>query len=497
MNQDGQEYPQPDFMGAQPNDMSGFLNSPGDLFSYPMSAPVTGPENNFWDPASLDMPMDMDFSATDFLDTNLNPNTTSSHRHSASFDWNSEPHMFQSPPQPVPAPIKKQQKTKPLAKKARALAPKPPATDAASAPQPVLMSNGNMSIDNSFAMGPGDAVDPGILFSRPNSAAASGSFNMMPNMGQAEMALPGPANIPDESARRSMSIQNARKGQMPDRAAASSPIKPSAARPGLSRSMSDNRGRRPLGRNAVVMQSSRSIAPARQIPGTDARGLSRSGRISPLKKQNRQSGLASIPESANRPGSRASVKFYIGADGRAHAEAAGAGGRPASNGGSRSRSSGTPEDEESESSSDDEPIIIPSRNASFNASFALPDPRKPVGSIFHPSRRSISDRSASTITASETSHNINDAASEAETVLNEGEQEGGDAANELLKVRENRQHLGSSFSGLKSQRLFGIPGGTHGNSISPTRTDSGNTTDEPGVRCVCHRNDFTGFLVQW
>jgi hypothetical protein len=73
MQQDGQEYPQPDFGGVQPNDLTGFLGSPGDLFSYPMSAPVTGPENNFWDPASLDIPMDMDFSAANMFDPASNP----------------------------------------------------------------------------------------------------------------------------------------------------------------------------------------------------------------------------------------------------------------------------------------------------------------------------------------------------------------------------------------------------------------------------------------
>lgn len=502
MQQDGQEYPQPDFSGPQPNDLTGFLGSPGDLFSYPMSAPVTGPEHNFWDPASLDMPMDMDFSTTDIFDTNPNPMPISNHRHSTSFDWNSEVHMFQSPPQPAPVPAKKQQKVKPAAKKARALAPKPPAAEQnvaanAAAPHPVLMSNVSME-NNPFAMGPADAVNPGILFSRPQTAAAGGSFNMMPNMGQAEAAIAASTGFPDNNVRRSMNVRDARNGKLPDRASASSPIKSFSARPGLSRSQSENRGKKPIGRNTVVNQSARPIAPARNAPSLDASRLPRSGRVSPMKRQHRLSGLASIPESANHAGSRASVKFYIGADGRAHAEAAGSGGRPGSNGGSRSRSSdGQPEDEDSESSSDDEPIIIPSRSTSFNTSFALPDPRKPVGSIFHPSRRSISDRSTSTIAASDGTQNISDAASEADTIMDAGDQEGGNAANELLKVRENRQHLSNSFSGLKSQRLFGLPGGAHGNSISPTRTDSGNTTDEPGVRCVCHRNEFTGFLVQW
>jgi hypothetical protein len=503
MNQDGQEYPQPDFSGAQSNDLSGFLGSPGDLFSYPMSAPVTGPENNFWDPASLDMSMDMDFSTTDMFDPNSAPISNSNHRHSTSFDWNSEVHLFQSPPQPTPnpPPTKQQQKAKPPPKKARALAPKPPVMEqnvsmTSAPPQPTLMSN--MSIDGSFpAAGPGDVVNPGILFSQQQTHNAARNFDIMGDVGQTELITVPSNGVSDSSFRRSMSVKDLRNGKLPDRASASSPVKPSA-RPGLSRSQSENRGRKSIGRTTVVNQSTRPTAPVRNPSGVDANRLPRSGRVSPLKRQGCLSSLASIPESANRPGSRASVNFFIGADGRAHAEAAHMGDRRGSRAGSRSRSSnGQPEEDDSESSSDDEPIIIPSRNASFNTSFALPDPRKPVGSIFHPARRSISDKSTSTLTVSDSAGLMNDAASEAETVMNEAEQEGGNAANELLRVRENRQTLSGSFSGLKSQRLFGLPGNAHGSSISPTRTDSGNTTDEPGVRCVCHKNDFTGFLVQW
>ena len=505
MQQDGQDFGQPDFVGSsQPQDLGGLLiGSPGDLFSYPMSAPVTAPDS-FWDPSSLALPMDMDFGTENIFQ----PGTPSGHRQSGSFDWNNEVQMFQDLPQQQPPVSSKPRKAQPAARKARTLAPKPPSSGQLSAAQASNSMTQILGIDNPFGiMGSAGGVDPDVLSSRPQTAAADSSFNAMNDAGSAEAALAGSGKGQlSSSVRRSTSVKDARNGKMPDRAFASSPVKPSTNRPGLARSQSETRGRKSIARGAIVNQPStfRPLPPARKGPGIDAgRNSARpSGRISPLKKQHRLS-LASIPESVSRPGSRASVKFYIGADGRAHAEATHAIGdtEPKSRG-PRSHSSGDAQqwDEEYDSSStDDEPIIIPSRNNSFNASFALPDPRRPVGSIFHTSRRSISDRSTGTLTNSE-AHNavFNDVESEAETVMNEGDQDGADAANELLRVKENRQQGPNVFSTTKSQRFYAISGGGfHGNSISPTRTDSGNTTDESGVRCVCHRNEITGFLVQW
>lgn len=504
MQQDGQDFGQPDFLGtSQSQDLNGLLGSPGDLFSYPMSAPVTAPDS-FWDPSSLALPMDMDFNAGNIF----HPETPSGHRHSGSFDWNNEVQMFQDPPQP-PLASSKQGKAQPAAKKTRTLAPKPPTSDQFSTgPASNSMVTDPTGMDNPFGIMGSGGVDPGILSSRPQTAAADTSFNAMNDAGSAEAALAGSTKGQSSSGvRRSTSVKDGRNGKMPDRAFASSPVKPSAGRPGLGRSQSETRGRKSIGRGAIVNQPStlRPMPPARNGSGMDAgRSSARSsGRVSPLKKQHRLS-LASIPESASRPGSRASVNFYIGADGRAHAEPTHPAGdaKPKSRGpGSHTSADAQPWDDEYDSSStDDEPIIIPSRNNSFNASFALPDPRRPVGSIFHPSRRSISDRSTSTLAASDAANAaLIDAESEAETVMNDGaDQDRADAANELLKVKENRQQGQNLFPSTKSQRFFAISGGgLHGNSISPTRTDSGSTTDEPGVRCICHRNEIVGFLVQW
>ncbi|KAL6870067.1 hypothetical protein ACO1O0_001402 [Amphichorda felina] len=500
MQQDGHDFGQPDFVGtSQPQDLSGLLGSPGDLFSYPMSAPVTGPDS-FWDPSSLALPMDMDFSTANIFQ----PDTPSGHRQSGSFDWNNEVQMFQDLPQQPPAASSKQRKTQPAARKARTLAPKPPTSgQLSSAAQASNSMSSILGIDNPFGiMGSGRGVDPEVLSSRPQTAAADSSFNAMNDAGSAEAALAGSTKGQSSSGvRRSTSVKDARNGKMPDRAFVSSPVKPSAARPGLGRSQSESRGRKSIGRGAIVNPPStfRPVPPARNGSGLDSgrNPVRLSGRVSPLKKQHRLS-LASIPESASRPGSRASVKFYIGADGRAHAEAAHApGDSELTPRGPRSHTSGDAQqwdDEYDSSSTDDEPIIIPSRNNSFNASFALPDPRRPVGSIFHSSRRSVSDKSTSTLTNSDAHNGVyNDVESEAETVMNEGlDQDGADAANELLRVKENRQQGPNIFSTTKSQRFFAVSGGgLHGNSISQTRRD------EPGVRCVCHRNEMTGFLVQW
>ena len=506
MQQDGQEYVQPDFLGSsQPQDLNALLGSPSDLFSYPLSAPVTAPDN-FWDPNNMAMSMDMDFSTANMFPAD----SMSHHRPSGSFDWNNDVQMFQEL-QPPPLPSATHTKNQKQSRKTRTLAPKPPAVNQGP-PAPIDTSmGGSITMNNSFAMlDHGGVVDPGILSSRPQSAAANTSFNPLNTTGSAENAIAETTKAVSASGggRRGAGMKDSRGGKMPDRAFASSPVKSSSAsRPGLTRSQSETRGRKSAGRGALVTQPSatRMVPNVRNSQGADAgRSLGRSsGRISPLKKQNRLSGLASIPESASRPGSRASVKFYIGEDGRAHAEAT----NPLNALESKfdaPRSFTTSDlqqwdDDLDGSSSDDEPIIIPSRNTSFNASFALPDPRRPVGSIFHPSRRSISDKSTSTLTTSDVPVGIgNDAESEAETVMNDGDDDGGDAASELLRVKENRQQRSNQFTRMKSQRLFPTGGnGFHVNSISPTRTDSGNTTDGPEVRCVCHRNDFTGFLVQW
>lgn len=541
MNHHGpQEFGQPDFTGASHQEFAGLMASPNELFSYPMSAPVSAPEN-FWDPSTMTLPMDMDFGADMFQPQHHHePTGHGHHRQSSSFDWNN---MFQevAPQHTQPQqPQQLQQQQQPASmnhnananqakapRRARALAPKP-----AAAPLQSSMSVNSLPVDNSFGImghhSNAGAVDPGILFSRPQTAAADSSFKAMIDDGSAEAALAGSAKagmtgMPN-GLRRSASARDTRMagGNFPDRSFDTSPLKQGPSRPGLPRSQSDVRGRRPVSRPAMTTKNA--------VPSLDLSRVHTAppATVSPLKKQqHRLSSLASIPESIPRPSSRASVKFYIGADGRAHAEAAEQPNLPPQAGPSvpaakknRSPSRSSVEinqwDEDYDSSSsDDEPIVIPSRTNSFtslpshshssSASFALPDPRRPVGSIFHPpsSKRG-------TVGPSDLHNNMlprdmlrdgGDMSDDAETVMNDVQNDdGADAVSELLRVKENRQQAGGGSS--KSQRFFSSSAsamyarGGYSNSVSPTRPGTANTMDG-SVRCVCGRNDVPGFLVQW
>ncbi|OAA64122.1 PHD finger domain protein [Akanthomyces lecanii RCEF 1005] len=164
---------------------------------------------------------------------------------------------------------------------------------------------------------------------------------------------------------------------------------------------------------------------------------------------------------------------------------------------SRDLSSRSTWDASSESESEDEdPIVIPSRTNSFSASFALPDPRKPVGSIFHRPRRSTSDRSSSSAGGEQSQRNGDE--SEAETVHNERRGRGGDAASELAKLVESRQKRLSQPS--MPGRLLTNIGNSRSDTVSPSSlAESGYGTDSQGVRCVCKRSGASknAFMVQW
>ncbi|KAH8176354.1 PHD-finger domain-containing protein [Sarocladium implicatum] len=475
---DDQAYGQPDFSSmAHQQDMTAFIGSGTDMFGYPMSAPVNGP-TSFWDPAS--MGMELDFSVAD--PSLFQPGAGPSHdRGMGSFDWSNDPQLFQEPSAPAPAPTL-HGKPQP-ARRERALAPKPAVSEQLPASAAPI---DNFSMQDPFGITHmGDGVNPGLLLSRPQTSAMDLSFNAAEgsnNMDSANDAISSRA----AGNRRTGANKEVRNGKLPDRAIASSPIKPSF-RPGLSRSFSENRGKKALGRG-----SSTSLAPSRSEQNLSG-SVRPSGRVSPFKHQKRLSALASIPESSPQNKQRASVRFTIDSKGRARAESTI---MTDSRGPGISRSQSarvgvgraSPDSDDDSSETDDEPIIIPSRNTSFNASFALPDPLKPVGSIFHSSRRSISDKSTSTITNGDgLTGAMNDEESEAETVTNE-HQGGGDAASELRKVMESRQRR-SLHNGRPHP----------GTSKSPTPQASAWPMEGRGVRCVCHRNrtdESDGYMMQ-
>ncbi|KAL6787673.1 hypothetical protein J3E68DRAFT_416762 [Trichoderma sp. SZMC 28012] len=472
-----------------------------------MSAPPS--QANFWDPA---MGMDLDFSTAGA--TFFQP----SHRHTGSFDWNSDIQLFQDPVPPPPPPSSNQENVQPNAqgmhqpaRRERMLAPKPPVTGQSAGPV-AATAMFQTSMEDSFGVGtPMEGVDPGLLYSRPPTASMNADFNPAMNAASTDMTAAAEANnsrIMPQS-RRTNSLKEVKRGKMPDRT--NSPVK-AMGRPELNRSLSEGRTKKAGGRGALP-----TLAPAARPSsqagssnaGSEAGKSSRSsasGRMSPLKSQRRLSSLASIPESASQPHlsrPRTSVRFTIDAHGRARAETTvmveEAGGI------TRSRSSRelsstrrSWESSDDESSTDEEPIIIPSRASSFNASFALPDPRKPVGSIFHSGRRSVSDRSRSASTPSLVTQN--DGESEAETVLTDHQERGGDAASELRKVVEDRQKRSMQIENSRPQQRI-LTSSSSGNfkasSISPV--SMADSSYRRGVRCVCGRNEpdeGNGYMVQ-
>lgn len=503
--QNDQSFGQPDFTGAsQQHDIAALMAASGDMFGYPMSAPAGAPAN-FWDPSTMGMDLDFSAPASNVFQTT----PAHSHRHTGSFDWNSEIQLFQDPSAPMPS--TNQGNMQPL-RQERILAPKPLAPHPSTTAATVAMSAAfAASMDDPFGiMAPGDAVDPGLLFSRPQTSAMEASFMPVTVSGSAEAAIAesGSRTPIGDELRRSASAKDMRLGAVPDRSFASSPVK--SNRPGLSRSVSENRGRRTQNR-PVLPKLAPAIRPVSQASSTSSvesgRPMARpSGRASPLKSQHRLSGLASIPETAPQPRTRTSVRFTIDSRGRARAETTILHGERDLDGTvshrrtSRERSHTEGFSSGDDSSTDDEPIIIPSRTNSFNASFALPDPLRPVGSIFHSSRRSVSDRSTSSFAMDGGSQH--EAESEAETVMNEHHDKVGDATSELRKVIEDRQKRSNQIGGARSQRYLQTNnlGIFRGDTISPSNlTESSLLTDRQDIRCVCNRKaseEGDGFMVQ-
>lgn len=472
-----QSFHQPDFNeGSQPHDVTALMTNTGDMFSYPISAPAGAPAN-FWDPQAS-MGMDLDFNAASQA---MFPASAGGHRQTGSFDWNNDIQLFQDANMQPPS---NQENIQPQQQGGMAMHTQqyPP------------------QLGDPFMMNPGEMVDHSLILGQPNGN--------LPNFDNMEQHIPAPtasANAVGKAParpdmRRTGSNKSLRANKGPDRTLAGSPLKHS--RTGLDQVASDPRGRGTLTRSntlPTLAPAARSMAQVAGGPAVDSRPLPRAnGRASPVKSQRRLSSLASIRESSPAR-QRASVRFTIDSRGRARAETMMMGqsmnqslARSQSSRDLASRSSwDASSDDESE---DEDPIVIPTRNNSFSASFALPDPRKPVGSIFHRPRRSTSDRSNSS--AGDNPPNGDE--SDAETVLNE--QRGrGDAASELAKLVESRQKR-SSHPVMPPARLATNLGNFQSETISPSSlVESGYGTDNHGIRCVCKRNgsEQNNFMVQW
>ncbi|KAG5948482.1 hypothetical protein E4U53_006263 [Claviceps sorghi] len=498
-----------DFADPLQQDMTAFMDNVGDMFGYPMTAPANA-QPNFWDP-SIGMGVDLDFTTTG---NDLFPQATSSHRHTGSFDWNTELQLFQDS---NILPSSNQENVQPSAG-----LPRMPLASKPSIPNLLYTGHVNHSVpaihatthattmDDPFrTTNASDAVDPGLLLSRPLGAAVDADSGRLVQSGSAEAAIVRSGKPQASDNRRSSSFRQARNNaRSPDRAIASSPVR-ALGRSGFGRSVSEGRKKKLVRRGSLPLLAPAAVRSVSGpgLPVSKSTGRA-SGRASPSKVVPRLTSLASIPETSPhfRPGT--SVRLFIDAHGRARTETTMGRGSALM---ARSRSSQdlatgrgycSSVDGEDSDDTDDEPIIIPSRNNSFHASFALPDPRKPVGSIFHSLTRSIR---TSSISERSNSNSANEGESEAETMVDEKPEPGkvGDATSELRRVVQDRQkrslRLGTSRflrRSLNTSNLGNFPGGI----ISPTSlTESSYGPDSCGVRCVCNNSrgdEGEAFLVQ-
>ncbi|WQF75966.1 Putative Zinc finger, PHD-type, Zinc finger, FYVE/PHD-type, Zinc finger, RING/FYVE/PHD-type [Colletotrichum destructivum] len=497
-------YGQPDFSGTphHPNLAAAFVNGT-DMFGFPMSAPANA-SASFWDPSADMSGMDIDFS--------FGPNVfqTSGHRHMPSFDASQ---MFQ---EASALPPSNGQETSQPIKRTRPLAPKPAVHHVPSSSTDISMASVSF-VDDPFGIVSPGGVNPGLLFGRPSSSGMASGIPVQ--QGSAQFALAAAAEYQSRApmhsdVRRSLSTKElGSENRTGGNAYVNPSAKPNGRPSGLQRSISENRGRRGLAK-ATLPKLAPAIQPRPQVTNGPAVGSSRppsrpSGRISPLKQQqqSRLSSLTSIPEAVT-PRMRTAVKFTIDSKGRARAETTVVTDDSRSDSPHRKpavaremprRERSWESDDDDESSTDDEPIIIPSRNASF----ALPDPRRTSSaSVFQSSRRSVSEHSSSSFGATTSQHDQNE--SEAETVMNEGQAKGGDAASELRKLVENRNKRAPLA--LPSQRSQRFASGSfqdpHGGLMSPTAFTEVSlpspTKATYNVRCVCRNGaDKQGeYMVQ-
>ncbi|KAK6605786.1 PHD-finger domain-containing protein [Botrytis cinerea] len=445
-----------------------------DPFGYPMTAPASTPffasNKAIWD-TSMDG-MDLDFS------TDSAGIFHQGHRGSNSLDWGRSNQMFQESVNLSPQKSSESKAEAEPRKRHRQIASKTslPITSALPTSLPLLAFSSATATSNSIAMEnfPG-VVDPGIIYSRPSTGTSRATTSPIRNLEQLE---PYQHQVREytreqEELRRSRSFRESSMGHRIDRRTASSPVKGSA-RPGPRRSVSEsNRDQR------------RSEPPRFN-----------SGRLSPVKQQ-RHPNLTSIPESpAALPKVRRDVKLAIGSNGRATVVVDDESVR------SLRRTSSQVIDYESEydSSTDDEPIIIPSRNNSFN----LPQQRPPRFDLFDASSSDFRRPSTSTSGYSRSSgqHTSIDEMSEAETVLDEVKL--GDAASALRKVvRERRSNQQMSKNG-RHLRLYSDttprPGRYAEYTSSSNNSPDGATPSSSRsgtTRCICNNAEEDSFMIQW
>lgn len=482
--------------------LDGFVSAPMDMFAMPLSAPATATAfddtQGFWDPGMS--AMDIDFSipvADSFHGTH--------HKHMESIDWGKPNEIYQETGVVSP----KNQESLPH-KTERLLAPKPapmPNVDTSMTEAPVFAHSFHMPTDDPFAsLNPVGGVNPGLLLSRPPSSNMEAAFDpmarpvLMSSLPSPQLP-PAPAKEPKRGqVRRSASTRETGKAKKDERPLANPPVL-SSSRPGLLRSASESRARKPISRAGTLPNLLPAVrnGPPASNGRSSSQGSRANGRTSPLKMHQRLSSLSSIPEHSG-PRTRTSVRLTIDSRGRAHTETTvivddeqqtptGRRRRKDEN----KKEWGSSEDESS--STDDEPIVIPSRNSSF----ALPQSREPSYiRPSHTSQKSLGDQSTGSlgIYYAEPGSSQCDADSDAETVMNvaTNHDNRGDAMSELRKVRESRQKripVLNPNNRSMSSAPFGVS-----SPISTPSTHRGNQ-----IRCVCNTTlshiNGDGYMVQW
>lgn len=581
-----QNFAQPDFSNAPPTqhpqlNTAFVTGSPEDVFGYPMgpatAPPITGPRP-FWgmDMDTTGMGIDVDISAAGAEMFQTSQAQETSHQTVNSLDWASANQVFQQTnvagqqqqQQPQVQAIQQNQSTR----RERPLAPKTvntssPKFSQASPSQNYSFGSFQMSMDDPFNTSPG-GVDPGLLFSQQSSLSIPLEPSPQRPSSSAPLVNSGPdessAPMPTSDIRRSKSTgAQGQRTVLARPPPAISPTKSSAAKPGLSRSFSESArpGKRTVGSGRPLLPTLAPAPVAVHQPSlpptasqsnalTQSRGVRSGGRRSPVKSSHhhRLSSLTSIPENASRAQARqrsaklASVKFVIDEDGRARTETVVDDDDdlepvfPSSNQPSSQHNSWTGfpvkpdvDEDECSSSSDDEPIIIPSRNTSFN--FPEP-PRSSASSMSRPPtaasnmsqnrrQRSVSERSSFSSTSFRRNPRNGPAAGLADQ-MEIDQQEAppatrpstggslGDAAAELRKVMQAgtskrpgapAQVAPTGSGGGSGHRQRFTPGQRSSSStISATPSPTHNQS-QGQVRCVCNRPeaevDGLLHLIKW
>lgn len=483
--------------------LDGFVSAPMDMFGMPLSAPATAAAfddtQGFWDPGMSAMDIDFSIPVTDsFHGTH--------HKAVESIDWGRPNEVFQETGVVPP----RNQEILPQ-KTERLLAPKPPpmpSVDTSMTEAPVFAHSFHISTDDPFAsLNPIGGVDPGLLLTRPPSSTMEAVFDhmarpvLMSSLPSPQLP-PAPAKEPKRGqVRRSASTRETGKAKKDERAPGNPPI-PSSSRPGLLRSASESRARKPISRAGTLPNLLPAVrnGPPASNGRSSSQGSRVSGRISPLKMHQRLSSLSSIPEHSG-PRTRTSVRLTIDSRGRARTETTvivDDKQQTPTRRRRRRRDESTKEwgsSEEESSSTDDEPIIIPSRNSSFSL------PQSSAPSYIRPShttQNSFSDQNTSSlgIYYAEPSSSQCEADSDAETVMDVATKHDsrGDAMSELRKVRESRQ-----------KRIPVLNPNNHSMSSAPFSVSSPISTPSTHqgnqIRCICNTTlshiNGDGYMVQW